>query len=69
MVDIANKRRGPLPGQTKATPYYPERVLRIIDLHKKGKSLTEVANIIGITPAGVSHIVNRWGKWAEENAQ
>lgn len=58
--------RGPKRGFTKPTPYYPERVLKIIRLRQSGLTLQEVGGMFGITPAGVSHIVERWGNWAAE---
>lgn len=67
LSETAEKRtRGPKPGCVRETPYYPDRVLKIIKLRKGGLTLQEVAEMFGMTPAGVSHIVARWGNWAAE---
>jgi hypothetical protein len=66
MVDLVGQsKRGPKPGYTKAAPYYPERVLKMIRLRKSGLTLQEVASMFNVTPAGVAHIIDRWGDWAE----
>lgn len=65
------KTRGPQPGILRHEPYYPERVVKIIKLRRSGLTLAEVGNMFGITPAGVSHLCERWGTWfdAQEQAQ
>jgi len=65
-LNTAVRQRGPKPGVLKKTPYHPERVLKIIRLRNSGLTLQEVADTFGMTPAGVSHIVDRWGVWAKE---
>jgi transcriptional regulator len=63
------KTRGPKPGVLRDAPYHPERVLKIVKLRQSGLTLAEVGEMFGITPAGVSHLVERWGTWAQEQAQ
>lgn len=59
-----SRNRGPQPGVLRETPYYPSRVLKIIRMRESGLKLQEIADVFGLTPAGVSHIVKRWGDWA-----
>lgn len=59
------RRRGPKPGILRDEPYFPSRVLKIVKLRKSGLTLREIARLSDLTPAGVSHIINRWGTWAE----
>jgi hypothetical protein len=62
---MGQSKRGPKPGTLKNAPYYPERVLKMIRLRKSGLTLQEVAKMFDVTPAGVAHIIVRWGDWAE----
>lgn len=59
------RRRGPPPGVLRDAPYYPSRVLEIVRMRAGGMKLQEIASVFGMTPAGVSHICQRWGRWAE----
>lgn len=56
-------RRGPAPGFKKDSPFLPDRVLKMFELRRSGKTLREIAREIGITAAGVSHNLNRWAEW------
>jgi hypothetical protein len=60
-------RRGPLPGFKKTVPMMPERVLKMHELRREGKTLRQIAAIFGVTPAGVAHNLHRWADWAEVN--
>ena len=57
-------RRGPQPGYTKTTPFHPERVLKMFEMRREGKTITQIGEAFGITPAGAAHNLQRWAEWA-----
>jgi DNA-binding CsgD family transcriptional regulator len=46
----------------------PERVLKMYELRREGKTLREIAAIFDVTPAGVAHNLYRWADWAKEQS-
>ena len=62
-----NRKRGPKPGTLRKVPYFPERVMKVYKLRSSGLTLREVGDVLNMTPAGVSHVMERWGSWAAEN--
>ncbi len=71
MVSVTEqrKKRGPVKGSRRPEPYHPKRVLKMVRLRASGLTLQEVANVFDITPAGVLHIVERWGAWAKKQKE
>lgn len=54
-------RRGPRP---YASPVKPEKVLEIFQLKREHMLHKDIAERIGVTPAAITHHVQRWAEWA-----
>jgi hypothetical protein len=66
MDSVVKAKRGPKPGILRDAPYFPDRVIAVIRMRKRGMTLREIGAEMQMTPAGVSHLINRWGQWAVE---